>query len=233
MGAAILEAFAHAGATCLLHYFHDSAGQNRRDAEQLAERLRSERATVHLYQADVRKADEIQTLMQKIQADHGGLDVLVNNAGVIRDRTVKKMTLDEWHAVIQTNLDGVFYCSKYGADVLRDGGRIVNIASISGVVGFHGQANYASAKAGVIALTKVLAKELARRNITVNAVAPGVIQTPMIGEIKPDVMAYYQQQIPLGRVGRPEEVAAAVLFFASEEASYITGATLPITGGWF
>lgn len=233
MGAAILEAFAQAGAVCLLHYFNDNSGQNRRDAEQLAERLRGQRAVVHLYHADVRKADEIHTLMQKIQSDHGGLDILVNNAGVIRDRTVKKMTLDEWHAVIQTNLDGVFFCSKYGADVLRDSGRIVNIASISGVVGFHGQANYASAKAGVIALTKVLSKELARRNITVNAVAPGVIQTPMIGEIKPEVMAYYQQQIPLGRVGRPEEVAAAVLFLASEEASYITGAMLPITGGWF
>ena len=99
--------------------------------------------------------------------------------------------------------------------------------------GFHGQANYAAAKAGVIALTKVMAKELARRKITVNAVAPGVIQTPMIGEIKPEVMTYYQQQIPLGRVGRPEEVAAAVLFLASAECSYITGATLPITGGWF
>ena len=104
-------------------------------------------------------------------------------------------------SVLQTNLDGVFYCSKLGAEVLRDGGRIVNIASISGIVGFHGQANYAAAKAGVIALTKVLAKELARRGITVNAVAPGVIQTPMLDGLKPEVLADYEKQIPVGRVG--------------------------------
>ena len=118
--------------------------------------------------------------MKRVADMAGGLDILVNNAGILRDRTVKKMSPDEWHSVLETNLDGVFYCSKLGAEILRDGGRIVNIASISGMVGFHGQANYAAAKAGVIALTKVLAKELARRGITVNAVAPGVIQTPML-----------------------------------------------------
>jgi len=229
MGAAILEAFARAGATCLVHYFADDAGQNQRDAEALAAKLGG---SIQIVAADVRKADDVQVLMQRVKADHGGLDVLVNNAGIIRDRTMRKMTLDDWHAVMQTNLDGVFFCSKFGAEILRDGGRIVNIASISGMVGFHGQANYSSAKAGVIAMTKVLAKELARRQITVNAVAPGVIQTPMIGAIKPEVMAHYEKEIPLGRVGRPEEVAAAVLFLASAESSYITGATLPITGGW-
>jgi 3-oxoacyl-[acyl-carrier protein] reductase len=233
MGAAILEAFATAGAKALLHYFNEPGGRNRSDAEQLAARLAAAKGVVHVYDADVRESAQVEELMKRIKADHGGLDVLVNNAGVIRDRTVRKMSLDEWHTVIQTNLDGVFYCSKFGAEILRDGGRIVNIASISGVVGFHGQANYASAKAGVIALTRVLAKELARRAITVNAVAPGVIQTPMIGEIKPEVMSYYQQQIPLGRVGKPEEVAQPVLFLASAAGSYITGATLPITGGWF
>ena len=116
---------------------------------------------------------------------------------------------------------------------MRDGGRIVNIASISGVAGFHGQANYAAAKAGVIALTKVLSKEIARRGITVNAVAPGIIQTPMLTGLKPEVQAEYEKQIPVGRIGQPEDVANAVLFFASAESSYITGQTLPITGGWF
>src|SRR5207248_6263201 len=141
--------------------------------------------------------------------------------------SVRKMSLDEWHAVIQTNLDGVFYCSKAAAEVLPDGGRIVNTASIAGLFPAHGQANYAAAKAGVIALTKVLAKELARRRITVNAVAPGVIQTPMLGGLKPEVLAEYEKQIPVGRIGRPEDVANAVLFFACEESSYITGQTLP------
>jgi 3-oxoacyl-[acyl-carrier protein] reductase len=172
-------------------------------------------------------------MMKRAAEIAGGLDVLVNNAGILRDRTVKKMTPDDWHAVIQTNLDGVFYCAKLGAEVLRDGGRIVNVASIAAVAGFPGQANYAAAKAGVIALTKVLARELARRRITVNAVAPGVIRTPILAGMRAEVVAEYEKQIPLGRLGRPEDVANAVLFLASEESEYITGQTLPITGGWF
>jgi 3-oxoacyl-[acyl-carrier protein] reductase len=233
MGAAILQAFAAAGATCVVNYFNDPDGQNRRDAEQTAEHLRKLNAPVHLFDADVREYDSVEKMMKRVAETVGGLDILVNNAGICRDRTVRKMSLDEWHSVLETNLDGVFYCSKLGAEILRDGGRIVNIASISGVVGFHGQANYAAAKAGVIAMTKVLAKELARRQITVNALAPGVIQTPMLGVIKPDVLAEYEKAIPVGRIGRPEDVAHAVLFFACEESSYITGQTLAVTGGWF
>ena len=233
MGAAILEAFAVAEAVCIVNYFADADGHNRRDADETAERLRRHGAPVHVLDADVSRYDAVAALMKRIADTAGGLDVLVNNAGILRDRTVKKMTPGEWQSVLQTNLDGVFFCSKLGAEILRDGGRIVNIASISGIAGFHGQANYAAAKAGVIALTKVMAKELARRGITVNAVAPGVIQTPMLSGLKPEVLAEYEKQIPVGRVGRPEEVAHAVLFFASEESSYITGQTLPITGGWF
>ena len=233
MGAAILEAFAAAGATCIVNYFADAGGVNLRDAEETAERLRRHRVPVHVFEANVSQYDAVAAMMKRIADTCGGLDILVNNAGILRDRTVKKMTPAEWQSVLQTNLDGVFYCSKLGAEILREGGRIVNIASIAGVVGFHGQANYAAAKAGVIALTKMLAKELARRAITVNAVAPGVIQTPMMAGIKPEMLAEYEKQIPVGRVGRPEEVAHAVLFFACEESSYITGQTLPITGGWF
>ena len=234
MGAAILEAFAAAGAVCVVNYFDDPDGQNRKDAEETAGRLRALQApAVHLIEADVSRYESVERLMQHAADEAGGLDILVNNAGVLRDRTVKKMTPDEWHAVLNTNLDGVFYCSKLGADLLRDGGRIVNIASVAGMVGFHGQANYAAAKAGVIALTKVMAKELARRGITVNAVAPGVIRTPMLSGLKPEVLAEYEKQIPVGRVGVPADVAHAVLFFACEESAYITGQTLPITGGWF
>ena len=233
MGAAILDGFAAAGATCVVNYFDDPDGHNRRDAEETAERLRRHGAPVHVLEADVSQYDAVAGLMKRIADTLGGLDILVNNAGILRDRTVKKMTPGEWQSVLQTNLDGVFFCSKLGAEILRDGGRIVNISSISGVAGFPGQANYASAKAGVIALTKVMAKELARRGITVNAVAPGVIQTPMIASIKPEAVAEYEKQIPAGRLGRPEDVANAVLFLACEESSYITGQTLPVTGGWF
>jgi 3-oxoacyl-[acyl-carrier protein] reductase len=233
MGACILEAFAVAGAVCLVNYFADADGQNRRDAEETAARLRKHNVPVHLLEADVSRYESVEALMKRVVEVAGGLDILVNNAGILRDRTIKKMTPDEWHSVLQTNLDGVFYCSKLGAEVLRDGGRIVNVASIAGIFGFHGQANYAAAKAGVIALTKVQAKELARRGITVNAVAPGVIQTPMLSGLKPELLAEYEKQIPVGRVGRPEDVAHAVLFLACEESGYITGQTLPITGGWF
>jgi 3-oxoacyl-[acyl-carrier protein] reductase len=233
MGAAILEAFARAGATCIVNYFDDPDGQNRRDADETAARLRRNQVPVHVLDADVRQFASVERLMKRVGEAAGGLDILVNNAGILRDRTMKKMTAEDWQSVIQTNLDGVFHCSKLGAEILRDGGRIVNIASIAGIVGFHGQANYAAAKAGVIALTKVQAKEIARRGITVNAVAPGVIQTPMLQGLKPEVLAEYEKQIPVGRIGKPEDVAHAVLFLACEESGYITGQTLPITGGWF
>lgn len=232
IGAGVLSAFARAGAVCVLHFWDDPDGANRRDAEALAAQLRGTAAAVHVFPADVRDAGQVEWLMSQVKETCGGLDVLVNNAGIIRDRTLKKMTLDEWHAVIQTNLDGVFHCCKYGVEVLRDGGRIVNIASVAGLVGFHGQTNYAAAKAGVIGLTRVLAKELARRQVTVNAIAPGVIQTPMIGEVKPEVMTEYLKQIPLGRLGAPEDIANAALFLSSEESGYISGQVLPVTGGW-
>jgi 3-oxoacyl-[acyl-carrier protein] reductase len=233
IGAATLEGFARAGAICVLHFFDDPGGENRRDAEAHAAKLRGLTTTVHTHAADVRSPEAVQGLMADVRDRFGGLDVLVNNAGILRDRTIRKMTLDDWRSVTETNLDGVFYCCKYAAEVLRDGGRIVNIASIAGLFPFHGQSNYAAAKAGVIALTKVLARELARRGITANAVAPGVIQTTMIGDIRPEVMAEYLKQIPLGRLGKPEDVANAVLFLASEESGYVTGQVLPVTGGWF
>ncbi len=233
MGAAVIEAFAVAGATCVVNFLDDPAGVNRRDAEEVAGRLRRHNVPVHVLDADVSRYESVEALMKRVVDAAGGLDILVNNAGILRDRTVRKMSPDEWHSVLETNLDGVFYCSKLGAEVLRDNGRIVNVASIAGIHGFPGQANYAAAKAGVIALTKVVAKELARRGITVNAVAPGVIRTPMLAGLKPEVLAEYEKQIPVGRVGLPEDVANAILFFACEESAYITGQTLPITGGWF
>ena len=235
IGAAVLSGFGKAGATCVLHFWDDPDGANRKDAEALAESdsgaCRPSRWFTS-FSADVRDAGQVEGLMKQVKETCGGLDILVNNAGIVRDRTLKKMTLDEWHAVIQTNLDGVFHGCKFGAEILRDGGRIVNIASVAGLVGFHGQTNYAAAKAGVIGMTRVLAKELARRQITVNAIAPGVIQTAMLGEIKPEVMSENLKHIPLGRLGTPDDIANAVLFLASEESGYISGQVLPVTGGW-
>src|SRR5262249_9692590 len=152
IGAGVLSAFAKAGATCVLHFWNDPDAANRKDAEALATQLRAlpNKPTIHIIAADVRDAKQVEALMRQGKDTCGGLDILVNNAGIIRDRTLKKMTLDEWHAVIQTNLDGVFHCCKFGTEILRDGGRVVNIASVAGLVGFHGQANYAAAKAGVI-----------------------------------------------------------------------------------
>jgi 3-oxoacyl-[acyl-carrier protein] reductase len=232
IGAAILGGFARAGASVWLHYWDDSDGNNRKDALQLADKLRALGNDPNIVSGDVRKAEEVQNIMKLIQERSGGLDILVNNAGILRDKTIRKMTLDDWRAVMDVNLDGVFNCCKFAVEILRDNGRIVNIASIAGMFPNHGQSNYAAAKAGVIALTKVLSKELAKRGITANAIAPGVIQTSMIGEIKPEVLDGYLKLIPIGRVGKPEDVANAVLFLASEESGYITGQVLPVTGGW-
>lgn len=234
IGAAIIERFAAARATCVVNYFADEQGLNAKDAADTAERCRGlGAAAVHVLEADVRNADSVQAMMQRVQQLAGGLDVLVANAGILRDKSVKRMTSEDWSAVVDTNLTGVFHACKFGAEVLRDGGRIINIASIAGIVGFPGQANYSAAKAGVIAMSRVLAKELAKRQITVNALAPGVINTSILASVKPEVMQGYLQQIPMGRLGEPSDVANAVLFLAAEESSYITGQVLPVTGGWY
>ena len=182
--------------------------------------------------ADVRDVAEVTRMIDETVRHFGRLDIVVNNAAIIRDRTLKKMTDDEWQAVIDTNLTGVFQVCRAAADRISDGGRIVNMASISGVVGFYGQVNYSAAKAGVIAITKVLSKELARRNITVNAVAPGVVLTEMGKTIPDEVRAGMIAQIPLGRFGEPEEISNIILFLCSDLASYVTGQTIHANGGW-
>ena len=229
IGAAILRQFLEAGATGILHDFDDATGNNLKAAHALAAEFPDR---VKVFTADVRDAGAIETMMKSVQTEFGGLDILVNNAGILKDRTIRKMAPDDWHSVIDTNLTGVFHCCKYGADILRDGGRIVSIASVAGLHGIQGQSNYAAAKAGVIGLTRVLAKELARRKITVNAIAPGIVETAMMGDIKPEMRDEYLKQIPLGRFAQPADVAHAVLFLCTEESGYITGQVLPVTGGW-
>jgi len=184
-------------------------------------------------EADVRDPAALASMFDAIAARFGGIDIVVNNAAILRDRSVKKMSREEWQAVIDTNLTGVFNVSRLAAERLSDGGRIVNLSSISAFEGFFGQANYAAAKAGVAGMTRVLARELARRRITVNAVAPGVVLTEMGRSIPEEVRAEMLKSIPLGRFGEPSEIASVILFLASDLASYVTGQVIHVSGGWW
>ena len=218
-----------AGANVVINFFDDPSGGNRRRAEETAARL-GERAVA--IAADVRDGAQIRQMFAVAEERFGQVNIVVNNAAIIRDRTLKKMTDEEWQDVIDTNLTGVFQVCRVASDRLVEGGRIVNMASISGVVGFYGQVNYSAAKAGVIAITKVLSKELARRRITVNSVAPGVVLTEMGKTIPEEVRAGMIAQIPLGRFGEPEEISNIILFLCSDLASYVTGQTIHANGGW-
>ena len=184
-------------------------------------------------QANVADADSVTQLMNTTIETFGSIDILVNNAGITRDNLLMRMKEDEWDDVINTNLKGVFLCTKAVTRQMmkQRQGRIINISSIVGVAGNAGQANYVAAKAGVIGLTKTTAKELVSRNILVNAIAPGFITTDMTDELPIELKEGMLSQIPLAKLGQPEDIAKAVAFFASDAASYITGQTLHIDGG--
>lgn len=229
LGAEISAMLSRAGANVVVNYFQDESDANRSRAEKTAAEIG---ANTIILPADVRCPDQIEAMITKTIEHFGGLDIVVNNAAVLADRSIKKMTAQEWQLVIDTNLTGVFNICKAVAERLADGGRIVNLASISGVIGFFGQSNYSAAKAGVIGLTKVLSKELAKRNITVNAVAPGVALTEMGKSIPPEVRTEMLKSIPLGRFAEPQEVAKVVLFLCSDLASYLTGQVIHVNGGW-
>jgi 3-oxoacyl-[acyl-carrier protein] reductase len=233
IGAGIARALHRAGARVILNHPDSPDGRTLVDATALADELSAlGDDSVLVRGADVSDPGAVEAMMASIRDEVGGLDFLVNNAGILRDRTAAKMTPDDWRAVIDVNLSGVFYCCKYGLEILRDGGAIVNIGSLSAEAGFPGQSNYAAAKAGVQALTRVLGRECARRSIRVNAIAPGLIDTAMAASIRAEVRSAMEEAIPLGRLGRPEDVAQAVAFLCSPLASYVTGHTLAVNGGW-
>ena len=229
LGACTAQTLHQAGANVVINYFPDPEGQNARKADQVAAELSTRVAT---FGADVRNPDDCKRMIEFAKTKFGALDIVVNNAGIIRDKTIRKMSESDWQDVIDTNLSGVFHVCQAAAESLAEHGRIDNLASISGVIGFFGQANYSSAKAGVIALTKVLSRELAKKNVTVNAVAPGVVLTEMGQSIPESSRNQMLQQIPLSRFGEQEEIANAILFLCSPLAAYITGQTLHVNGGW-
>ncbi len=229
LGLATASCLHQAGANVVINYFPDSAGIHAAQASDLITSL-GERAIA--VPADIRNEDDTCKLVSAAHQSFGSLDILVNNAAILRDKTMKKMQIDEWQEVIDTNLTGVFRMCKSAQGSLSDGGRIVNMASISALVGFFGQSNYAASKAGVIGLTKVLSKEFASRQITVNAVAPGVVLTEMGKSIPEAARQQMLTQIPLSRFGSPQDIANAILFLCSPLAGYITGQTLHVNGGW-
>ncbi|QCR31765.1 3-oxoacyl-[acyl-carrier-protein] reductase [Lysinibacillus sp. SGAir0095] len=186
-------------------------------------------------QANISDSESVQELMNAAMEQFGSIDILVNNAGITRDNLLMRMKEDEWDDVINTNLKGVFLCTKAVTRQMmkQRAGRIINISSIVGVMGNAGQANYVAAKAGVIGLTKTTARELASRNILVNAIAPGFITTEMTDTLPEDVKSSMLSQIPLAKLGNPEDIAKAVVFLASDDASYMTGQTLHIDGGMY
>ncbi len=231
IGAQIARTFHAAGAVVVLN--HPDLGTTRADAERVAAEFNALRSnSADVLAANVADAEAVRAMMQAVKERHGGLDFLINNAAILRDRTIAKMTPDEWEAVLDVNLTGVFHCCKFGLEVMRDHGAIVSMGSIAAIQGFFGQANYAAAKAGVQAMMRVLARECARRGIRANAIAPGVIDTAMAATIPEAARAEMLKNIPLARLGTPAEVANVALFLCSPLASYVSGQTLEVNGGW-
>lgn len=228
IGRAIALELAKEGANVVVNY----SGSKEKAEEVVEEILKMDRKAIAV-QANVADPDSVQQLMKAALDEFGSIDILVNNAGITRDNLLMRMKEEEWDEVINTNLKGVFLCTKAVTRQMmkQRSGRIINIASVVGVTGNAGQANYTAAKAGVIGLTKTAARELASRNILVNAVAPGFITTEMTEKLPEDVKNTMLTQIPLAKFGKPEHVAKAVVFLASDDAEYITGQVLHVDGG--
>lgn len=229
LGAEMIKAFGQRNAHCVVNYIADPAGQNQSEADAVAKELKGPL----VIECDVTQPEKVEAMMKAIGEKFGGLDILINNSGIIRDRTIKKLTMEDFESVVRVNLAGTFNVTQKAAAILRKGGRIVNLSSVSGQMGLFGQANYSSSKAAIIALTKVSAREFARQNITVNAIAPGFIDVGMSKGMPDEVTANFIKQIPLGRLGDAENIVDAALFLCSPMASYITGHVLNVNGGFY
>jgi len=222
IGAATAVKFAQEGAKVIIWDLNDVKGM------ELAQQIGGVFAKVN-----TANYQEIEEAAKNVFDRFGRIDILINNAGITRDSSLKKMTIEQWQQVIDVNLSGVFYCTKIISEymLLNNYGRIVNASSVVGLYGNFGQTNYVATKAGLIGMTKTLARELGRKGITVNAIAPGFIATEMVAAMPENVIESMKAKVPVGRLGNPEEIAAAYAFLASDEAAYINGTTLSVDGG--
>jgi 3-oxoacyl-[acyl-carrier protein] reductase len=228
LGQAIAVALARAGARVAINDIADGA----QEAQAVAEQIRGDGGQALVVAADITDPAQVQAMVEAVLAQAGGLDILINNAGITRDSLLVRMSDDDWRQVIDINLGGAFRCTRAVArHMLKHGGAIVNVSSVVGVMGNAGQANYAASKAGLIGLTKSCARELGPRGVRVNAIAPGFIESAMTQALPPEARARWLSQIPLGRAGTPQEVAAVTVFLASPAAAYVTGQVLCIDGG--
>jgi acetoacetyl-CoA reductase len=223
IGAAIATALKNAGYDVVANYCSNDA----------TAKAFQEKTGIPVYKWDVSKFKECEAGITQVSADHGPVEVLINNAGITRDSTMVKMSPEHWTAVIETNLTSCFNMSRCVIDAMRERGfgRIVNIGSINGQAGQYGQVNYAAAKSGIHGFTKALAQESASKGITVNAVAPGYIDSEMVRAVPPNVLEKIIARIPVGRLGRADEIARTVVFLVADDAGFITGSTLSINGG--
>jgi NAD(P)-dependent dehydrogenase (short-subunit alcohol dehydrogenase family) len=228
IGWAITQALAAAGAHVAAGYHHD-----RGAAEKLQEEITQAGGSVSIHEGNVGEPADCQRFVDEVLAAQGRIDFLVNNAGVTVDKTVRKMSIDDWHAVLRINLSGPFYMTKAVLDHMleRGSGRIINISSVIGQTGSIGQANYAASKSGLFGFSQSLALEMARKGITVNCVAPGYIETDMVAAVPKEVLDKIAETIPIGRLGQAEEVARVVKFLLEDGSSYITGAVYTVNGG--
>ncbi len=209
--------------------------ETKENAKEVSELIDSMGKHSIICQANVNDFEQVNRMRDEVVKQFGRIDILVNNAGIVRDKSFVKMTPQMWSEVLSVNLDGAFYCTKAVIEGMleRKYGRIVNISSVIGRMGNRGQANYAASKAGLIALSQTLAKEFAGKGITVNAVAPGFIETDMLKSVPKEIMEKILAGIPLGRLGKPSEVAGAVAYLVSEDGNYITGQVIDINGGLY